>query len=380
MYSIQNNEKLYFLLFSFSINFQRIIPKAGLFKSSEVFKQLNEEAIKTKADKDKEVKKWTTFLQKPNRPIPKSKLEREREYQEPYRVRIVKQPKPLCDPNRVVTPPSLTIIAANQAIANDTIGSKSTESEVDSSNIPNNCDLNVEDEENPEDSELPDLEMCDADDVNNAACIDAEKKCDVNSENATNLNVNENQEENVETNEEHEATPQSEITSQSSEVSGLEKQLADVQNQLLALSTLPSTIQATLEAVSRQIAEILPAFKLRASIDITDNTDNDSTLKLTEKYDTEKEADVEEQQGVDNAGNVTEISLKETGDIEVNTKVSETGNLQSDSVNRDGLSEEKQIEDIALTTDEHIEKVKTEKAYKELEEQWIRKREKVETK
>lgn len=43
----------------------------------------------------------------------------------------------------------------------------------------------------------------------------------------------------------------------------LEKQLADVQKQLAALSTLPSTIQSTLDAVTKQLAELLPTFKLQ---------------------------------------------------------------------------------------------------------------------
>lgn len=43
----------------------------------------------------------------------------------------------------------------------------------------------------------------------------------------------------------------------------LEKQLADVQKQLAALSSLPSTIQSTLDAVTKQLAELLPTFKLQ---------------------------------------------------------------------------------------------------------------------
>lgn len=43
----------------------------------------------------------------------------------------------------------------------------------------------------------------------------------------------------------------------------LERQLADVQRQLAALSNLPSTIQSTLDAVTKQLADILPTFKLQ---------------------------------------------------------------------------------------------------------------------
>lgn len=43
----------------------------------------------------------------------------------------------------------------------------------------------------------------------------------------------------------------------------LERQLADVQRQLAALSSLPSTIQSTLDAVTKQLGELLPTFKLQ---------------------------------------------------------------------------------------------------------------------
>lgn len=45
----------------------------------------------------------------------------------------------------------------------------------------------------------------------------------------------------------------------------LEKQLASVQQQLLALSSLPSTIQATLDSVARQLEELVPVIKSKTS-------------------------------------------------------------------------------------------------------------------
>lgn len=73
------------------VNFNRIFPKPGVCMSSEVLKELNDEAIKTKQDKENEQRKWTTFLQKPNRPIPKSKqqLEEEARAANAYKVKIV---------------------------------------------------------------------------------------------------------------------------------------------------------------------------------------------------------------------------------------------------------------------------------------------------
>lgn len=60
--------------------------------SSDVLRTLNEDATKTKAEKDKENRKWTTFLQKPDRPIPKSKqqIEAERRAANAYKVTIIR--------------------------------------------------------------------------------------------------------------------------------------------------------------------------------------------------------------------------------------------------------------------------------------------------
>lgn len=60
--------------------------------SSDVLRTLNEEATKTKAEKERDVQKWTTFLQKPNRPIPKSRaqIEAEQRAANAYKVKIVK--------------------------------------------------------------------------------------------------------------------------------------------------------------------------------------------------------------------------------------------------------------------------------------------------
>lgn len=81
------------------VNFNRIFPKPGVCMSSEVLKELNDEAIKTKQDKVNEQRKWTTFLQKPDRPIPKSKqqLEQEARAANAYKVKIIipsREPSP----------------------------------------------------------------------------------------------------------------------------------------------------------------------------------------------------------------------------------------------------------------------------------------------
>lgn len=74
------------------------MPKAGVFKQSEVFQVLNSEQLKTKEEIEKEeVHKYTTFLQKPNRPPPISK--NEQKVINTYRPVIVKQQKPRCAPD-----------------------------------------------------------------------------------------------------------------------------------------------------------------------------------------------------------------------------------------------------------------------------------------
>lgn len=73
------------------------MPSAEVFKQSEVFKTLNSELVQAEEDK-----KWTTFMQKPTRPPPKTREERLREQNPPaerYQVRIVKQPKPKIAPD-----------------------------------------------------------------------------------------------------------------------------------------------------------------------------------------------------------------------------------------------------------------------------------------
>lgn len=59
------------------VNFNKMIPTAGVFKQSEVFKTLNSELVQTEDEEGD--KKWTTFMQKPSRPPPKTREEKERE-------------------------------------------------------------------------------------------------------------------------------------------------------------------------------------------------------------------------------------------------------------------------------------------------------------
>ncbi|KAI8431759.1 hypothetical protein MSG28_016195 [Choristoneura fumiferana] len=56
------------------VDFKKIKPIVESLKDSEVLKALNEEFMRTQEEKKKEERKWTKFLQKPSRPVPKAKF------------------------------------------------------------------------------------------------------------------------------------------------------------------------------------------------------------------------------------------------------------------------------------------------------------------
>lgn len=236
------------------MNFQRIIPKATIFKNSDVFKHLNEEAIKTKAEKDKETKKWTTFLQKPDRPIPKSKADLEFEKRIPYKVNITKQPKPRCDPNRGPSPPPPAEVEKSESPEKE-----NTENGVSE-------DTENKDPEAPESTEATDETSTNGDQPNESG----KTNCETNGEGENGEAASENgnadgdgettaQEDPNNTNDEN----KQDDVQKSPEDLIIEQQLASVQKQLQALSSLPSTIQATLDAVTKQIEELIPALNKR---------------------------------------------------------------------------------------------------------------------
>lgn len=208
-------------ILDFRVNFNKIIPKASAIKSSAVLRELNAEAVKTVEDKQNDARKWTKFLQKPDRPIPKSKEQLARERLPVYKVKIVKQPKPRGAPGREPTPPpsveqvvevepaeveatSVTEVVEENIVAEETTAERVMEEEIEDQII----------EEILMDNEVPDL-------------VGEVEPAGIPSE--------------------------------------LEKQLADVQKQLLALSNLPQAIQATLDAVTSELAKIVPVIQEVAS-------------------------------------------------------------------------------------------------------------------
>ncbi|KAH8415595.1 hypothetical protein KR222_006005 [Zaprionus bogoriensis] len=239
------------------VNFYRIFPKPGVCMTSDVLRSLNEEVTKTKLEKEKENRKWSTFLQRPDRPVPKSKqqLEAERRAANAYKVKIVKSaprdkspmPEKEPEPAKEATPPK-------QA---------TPEQEVE-----------VEEEEPlPTDSEVPNLEQLPDNGSNDNLPEEQLEKADASKdENEEQRTPSEAEAEPAEAEaaaepaavEPNERQPEATTTvAKTEEELALEKQLADVQKQLAALSSLPSTIQSTLDAVTKQLAELLPTFKLQ---------------------------------------------------------------------------------------------------------------------
>lgn len=209
---------IHLLCYLLSVNFNKLIPKASAIKTSAVLRELNVEAVKTDEDKLKEARKWTTFLQKPNRPIPRTKEELARQKLPQYKVNIVKQPKPRGAPGREPTPPAVVeeIEIAEEEPA-----------------VEPECEISEEVENETEQIPSEDQENClSADQIESLAATTTD-------------------------NEVPDLVAEEETT-----VAGipteLEKQLADVQKQLLALSNLPQAIQATLDAVTTELAKIVP--------------------------------------------------------------------------------------------------------------------------
>ncbi|XP_030372141.1 uncharacterized abhydrolase domain-containing protein DDB_G0269086 isoform X2 [Scaptodrosophila lebanonensis] len=252
-----------------------IFPKPGVCMTSDVLRSLNEEVTKTKLEKEKENRKWSTFLQKPNRPVPKSKqqLEAERRAANAYKVKIVKSSARDKSPMPEVKP---TPQEAKEA-------TPPPPPAVEETKVEENKEEEVE-EPLPTDSEVPNLEQLPGGSVvenTDVAAADAE---DINSSNekagdddvAETEAADDEQLEKADASKDESPTMPSDSSpppstppsttgsvAKTEEELALEKQLADVQKQLAALSSLPSTIQSTLDAVTRQLADLLPTLKLQ---------------------------------------------------------------------------------------------------------------------
>ncbi|XP_063392046.1 titin-like [Cydia fagiglandana] len=254
------------------VDFKKIKPIVESLKDSEVLKALNEEFVKTQEEKKKEERKWTKFLQKPARPVPKAKFgyhgwtANDDEVKEsPYKVKIVKQPKPKVAPDykpqdfntgplpweeRAVNEPPPPPVEAEPPIL-----------------IPEEKPVFLEAIDNLPETAVPDLEETGIE-------LPPEKPIEEPTPEAESVAPKETEVEEVEETKKEEpvveetSNSESEMENRIAEqlmknVEGmvdpnapLEQQLAQMRAQLAALAQLPGVIQQTLELVTRQLCQI----------------------------------------------------------------------------------------------------------------------------
>nr|XP_036219867.1 titin isoform X2 [Bactrocera oleae] len=262
-----------------------LFPKPGVCMTSDVLRTLNEDATKTRAEKEKENKKWSTFLVKPDRPIPKSKeqIEAERRAANAYKVKIVKSapksrsvspmPRPIEPPTQPVEP---TMSVESKQPSPPKVEEIEEPPPADSE-LPNLEDIQIivespaEDKEGQQVDTLEKLTLTADNQAGNEEDAQSNNE-EISCTNETTLILEDKIEESTTANdiaatsgastEPENSLPRRE---KSEEELALERQLADVQRQLAALSSLPSTIQSTLDAVTKQLATLLPAFQLQTA-------------------------------------------------------------------------------------------------------------------
>lgn len=208
-----------------------MMPKSGVFKNSEVFQVINDEQLKTKEQLEAEENKaWTTFLQKPNRPAPRPR--NEEPAVEGYKPFIVKQSKPRCAPDFCSTP--------------------TPEPEEPEQELP-------QEPEQP----MPELiEQWVSEVVTQATQIAEE--CTSFDELIEEQNIAAEEAKKAEENMQNDDTS---VVS-----SAFAEQLYNVQNQLLALSHLPKTIQSTLDEITKQIQQLIPPGKFKMVVQEEETT------------------------------------------------------------------------------------------------------------
>ncbi|KAK0179248.1 hypothetical protein PV327_008055 [Microctonus hyperodae] len=253
------------------VNFKKLRPRAPLLKESKVLEELQSIALED-PPKLQEIKHKSTFLQKPERPIPQSKKTEELhaiDQSQGYKVVIVKQIKKtvierlskgglLDSDNSIVVKPPISELSITQKETHTT-----TTPEVDSCSRPaskveivhddddDDVDEDDNDGKNINNYEIPTDRgfMPDISNINDCC----KSPCNV---------VEMKNEESIELSEK---TPEQQTTIfdkekikqlVSTEIS-LEKQLESVQSQLIALKQLPSEIENHLRIVTEQLHKIM---------------------------------------------------------------------------------------------------------------------------
>ncbi|KAJ8913518.1 hypothetical protein NQ315_017069 [Exocentrus adspersus] len=253
----------------------------------------------------KKGKKWSTFLVKPEKPVPvpKKKVEEPPAKSESYKVVIKKQPRRPFQAKKVQFDQNVTELevdwtgeAAQDEERNSDQDEEEVAEEVNEEETPaaetETNDYDLEDEESGrtnQDSLEPDLEL------------DEDPKSE----------------------EQVEIPP------------SLEEQLLSVQKQLQALSQLPSAIQLTLDAVSKQLASIVGA---RESAER--NEESASNSKDEESPQTEEEF-------------LEDTSASEKAEAEVMREDSEANSSIAEELEEDERKQEEDMEEAKEEEEEH---------------------------
>ncbi|XP_031779137.1 trichohyalin-like isoform X4 [Nasonia vitripennis] len=232
------------------VNFKKLRPRAPLLKESKVFQVLQQEASSEPAQLQ-ELKRQTTFLQKPERPVPKprrlSQSEEAEPEVEPYRVLIRKQPRKsvterllergLLDPSRANTPekatPPTTPEPRREAQGSE-VGDSRPQSQAEVIEI-------VESTEEDKEQSEPEPRVEEPAEEESAQVLIRRPSAalqDVDVEVAVTMDRDKIKEL---------------VTTEIS----LERQLESVQSQLMALKQLPSEIEKHLKIVSEQLHKIM---------------------------------------------------------------------------------------------------------------------------
>lgn len=206
-----------FVCFIFSVNFQKIMPKANIFKSSEVLKHLNEETFRRRLEKE-ESTFCSTFLQKPNRP-PKTK-----------------------ESQNAISPKEETEIffPILECVSNTFCVEQFNEHEIE--NVDESQSLELQNESDDDDGDIPDLIVIQQKDSNQEVSIQNEEDTKSIDENVENNECCENNENDIEKQQLNQNINQEKIDI--------------IKKQLEVLGQMPSTLESTLEIVSKHISEV----------------------------------------------------------------------------------------------------------------------------
>lgn len=220
-----------------SINFQKIIPKANFFKSSEVLRHLNEEANKTRSGKDQEYTCGTTFLQRPHR--------------------LTKNKEPLQDP---------VFLKDDNEIYSEFLECMMKEAYVQ--NVTENEDSSIFSIKNDSDDEcdVPELISIEQRDESNdffhAEMNDEKKKKNIDM-NVKTHGRNEDFCFNIE----------------------LDNEVIFIKNQLKVVDLMPSVLKTSLEKITNHISEVIPILNSKLTENMTGNTIIEEDMKIPTEND-----------------------------------------------------------------------------------------------